>query len=158
MAGRNRGRTEACGRAERGEAGEGSVGEARGGAAEVLEGAAVQIGYLALQLLHLRLVLRGCSGGRSLALALVGRGSASEPPAMVWIWERSAARRGWQVANSPGPTRQGAERIQFGGGAQGATVRAEQIGPAPFKIRGFSDMGSAWVRSAQIRTGKLGHI
>ena len=133
------------------------MGEARGGAAEVLEGAAVQIGYLALQLLHLRLVLRGCSGGRSLALALVGRGSASEPPAMVWIWERPQGGRG--RSRTGGPTkRQGAERIQSGGGALGATVRDEQIGPARFKIRGSSDMGPAWVRSAQIRTEKLGHI
>ena len=76
----------------------------------MLEDAAVQIGDLSLQLLHtlqllrLRVVLSGCGGGRSLALALVGRGSS-----LPWL-ERTAieaqrraradkvtAARGWDA-------------------------------------------------------------
>jgi hypothetical protein len=100
------GRTQPSGRAERAEAGDGSVGEADGGAAEVLEDAAVQIGYLSLQLLRLRLclVLSGCGGGRSLALALVGRGSI-----LPWL-ERTASHGGFcevgaHAGHRPGPTR-----------------------------------------------------
>ena len=75
-------RTLAGGRAERGEAVDGGIGEAGGGAAEVLEDAAVQIGQPFLQLLdlppqrgrlRLRLVARGCGGDRGLALAVVRR-------------------------------------------------------------------------------------
>jgi hypothetical protein len=100
------GRTQPSGRAERAEAGDGSVGEAGGGAAEVLEDAAVQIGYLSLQLLRLRLrlVLSGCGGGRSLALALVGRGSI-----LPWL-ERTASHGGFcevgaHAGHRPGPTK-----------------------------------------------------